>query len=452
MADTSTLSLNDTLAQLLDAARKAGAEAADASVSGRESLSVEVRLGALEHVEREESRSIALRALIGKRQAAAVSSDLSPAALQALAERVVAMARIAPEDPYCGLLAPEDRAGPPGQLPAPDDKRLSAAALEDLAQAMETAALAVPGVTNSAGASAGWSASSSAYAASDGFFAAQEGGSYGISVQPLAERDGLKERDYEYRQARRFVDLPQADALGRIAGERTIARLGAEKIPSTTSAVIIENRIAARLIGPYLGAISGAAIARGVSFLRDKLGERIFAENVQINEDPLRPYGLASRAFDGEGAAARPAHLAKDGVLQGWLCNAAAARQLGLKSTGHASFGHGGPPGVTTSNVTVVPPPGAPATLAGLMKQAGRGLVVTEMFSPSLNANTGDYSVGVAGYWFDAGERAQPVSEVTIAGNLIDFYARLIVGGDLERRGSLDSPSLLIEGVAIAGK
>jgi PmbA protein len=437
-----------TLDHLLSAARKAGAETADASLSMSESFSVDLRLGQLEGVEREESRSVALRVMIGKQQAAAAATDLSPAGLEALAERVAAMAKFAPEDPYCGLLDPTLRASHFPELELNDPTELDAKALEALAREAEDAALAVPGVTNSAGAGAGLGRSAAAYATSDGFHGAWRGGSFSVSVAPLAERDGLKERDYEYRTTRFRQDLPSPAALGRVAGERAAARLGARKIESRTAPVIFENRIAGRVIGPALGAISGAAVARGVSFLKDKMGQQVFGAHINIEDDPFRLRGLASTPMDGEGGAVQRRLLFENGTLTTWLLNSASARQLGLTPTGHATLGHGGPPGISASNVTLLPGEG---DLAALQKQMGEGLVVVEMFSPSINSNTGDYSVGVAGYWVSGGERQFPVSEVTVAGNLLDIYARLIPGGDLERRGGLDCPSLLVDGLAIGG-
>lgn len=439
----------DVLSALLEAAARAGAPAADASFAHRESLSVDVRLGALEGVEREEARSVALRVLDGRRQAAAASTDTSKTGLAALAERVVAMARAAPEDPYCGLLDREHRATRFPEIDSYDGTELAAARLEEIARACEAAALAIPGVTNSAGSGASLERSIGGYATSDGFMGFVRGGSYGVGVSVIAEKDGAKERDYESRSRRHFADLPSAEEIGKAAGARAAARLGARKIDSQRAAVIFEPRVAGRLIGPMLGAISGTAIARGVSFLKDKLHERVFPEGFVIEDDPLRPRGPASRPFDGEGGAVSRRLLIEDGVLTTWLLNSAAARQLNLTPTGHATFGHGGPPGVGASNVTVKP--GA-RSRAALMADARRGVLVTEMFSPALNANTGDWSVGVAGFWFEAGEISFPVSEITIAGNLRDIFARLVPGDDLERRGALDAPSLLVDDLAIAGR
>ena len=440
------------LAALLDHARKNGADAADASASARESMSVEVRMGELEGVEREEGRSVALRAFIGKRQAAASSTDLSEQGLKALAERVVDMARAAPEDPFCGLLDARYRASGAdlaraADLEQSDTARPSAEALRELALACEAAARALPEIKlTEAGASS--EASTFVYATSDGFEASDSSTSYSLGTQPIAERDGKMERDYEYKTKRFLADLPPAAEIGRIAGERTIARLAPRKLDTTRAPVIFENRLATRLLAPLLGGISGAAVARGISFLKDKLGKQVFHKSFRIDEDPFVKRGLASHTFDGEGGRVAPLALVEDGVITTWLLNASAARQLGLEPNGHATSGHGGPPGISTSNLSVKP---GEQDLAGLMRDAGKGLLVTDMFSPAFNMNTGDWSVGVSGFWFESGQAAYPVSEVTVAGNLHEIYTRLLPGADVERRGSIDIPSLIVDDLAIGG-
>ena len=438
------------LAALLDYARKEGADASEASYAARESVSAEVRMGKLEGMEREEGRSVALRAFIGKRQAAASSTDLSAKGLKALAERTVAMARAAPEDKYCGLLEERYRAKNGGgpDLDQTDTARPTPEELLELALRCEAAALEIPGIANSGGGGASSDYSSFVYATSDGFEGADSATTYSLGAQPIAEKGDDMERDYEWRTKRFFSDLPAAEEIGRIAGERTARRLGARKVESTKAAVIFENRLAGRILSPFFSGISGAAVARGVSFLKDKLGQRVFSEAFRIHEDPFVKRGMGSRHFDGEGGAVAPMSLLEHGVVQTWLLNSATARQLGLEPNGHASSGHGGPPGISSSNLFVTP---GELDLAGLMRDAGRGLFVADMFSPSLNMNTGDWSVGVAGYWFEGGEVAHPVSEVTVAGNLLDIYARVRCGSDLDNRGSLEIPSLIVDGLAIGG-
>lgn len=437
------------LAALIDYAKEAGADASEASYVGREAISAEVRLGELEGMEREEGRSVALRAFIGKRQAAASSTDLSANGLKMLAERTVAMAKAAPEDKFCGLLDERFHArGEKPDLDQADAARPSPEQLLELARACEAASLAIPGVANSGGGGASSEVSHFVYATSNGFEGAESSTAYSLGTQPVAERGDEMERDYEWRTKRHFADLPAAEDIGRVAGERTARRLGARKVASQKAAVIFENRLAARILSPFFGGISGAAVARGVSFLKDKLGQRVFAEGFRVHEDPSVKRGMGSHWFDGEGGAVKPMTLVEDGVVTTWLLNASAARQLNLEPNGHASAGHGGPPGISTSNLFVKP---GEEDLAALMRSAGKGLFVTDMFSPSLNMNTGDWSVGVAGYWFEDGDIQHPVSEVTVAGNLLEIYARLRCGSDLDTRGALEIPSLIVDDLAIGG-
>jgi PmbA protein len=434
--------------RLLARAKAAGADAADAWVVERASLAASVRLGKLENVEREETRSASLRILIGKRQAAAAISDTRPEALDRLAERVAAMAKAAAEDPYCGLAPDERLAKTQPDLALHDPTSRTPEALEALAREAEDAGMAIAGISNSGGAGADWSAGRAAFGASNGFRGAYQTSSFGVGLSLIAERDGAKERDWESHDARFAADLESAQATGRTAGERTIARLGARKIASCTAPVIFDNRSSGRLIGAFAGAISGASVARGTSFLKDKLGQAVFAKGVTIVDDPAIPKGWGSRPFDGEGVAGARRALIEDGVLTGWLLNSAAARQLGLETSGNASPGIGSAPGMGPTNLTLLP---GTKDLAGLMADAGAGLVVQEMFSPSYNPNTGDYSVGVSGFWFEGGARAYPVNEITVAGNLNDIFARLIPGSDLSGRSAVDAPSILIDGMAIAG-
>lgn len=437
------------LAALIDFAKQAGADASEASLAVRESISAEVRMGELEGMEREEARSVALRAFIGKHQAAASSTDLSTKGLRDLAERTVAMAKAAPEDKFCGLLDARYHArGPAPDLEQSDTARPTPEQLLDLAKRCEAASLAVPGIVNSGGGGASSEHSIFVHATSNGFEGAEAGTSYSLGTQPVAEKDDEMERDYEWRTKRFFADLPSPETIGRIAGERTARRIGARKIASQKAPVIFENRLAGRIISPLFAAISGSSVARGVSFLKDKMGQKIFADGFRIHEDPFVKRGPGSRWFDGEGGAVRPATLIDDGVLTMWLLNSSAARQLGLEPNGHASAGHGGPPGIGTANLFVKP--GA-EDLPALMKNAGKGLFVTDMFSPSLNMNTADWSVGVAGYWFEHGEIAHPVSEITVAGNLLDIFKRLRCGSDLDNRGALEIPSLIVDDLAIGG-
>lgn len=440
----------DILPELVAAALRAGADAAEAVSAERASLSIGVRNGALEDVEREESRDLGLRVFIGTRQATVSASDLSDATRARLVERAVAMARLAPEDPYAGL-APQDRLarGPLPDLDLYDPTERSAAELEAVAAEAEASALAVPGVAKSEGGHASASTSRWRLVTSHGFDGAYHGSAFSLGVGVIAEKDGAMERGGEHRAVRHLSDLPGAEAIGSEAGRRAVARTGPRKIASTTAPVIFENRVAGQVLSPLLGAMSGPSVARGASFLKDRLGQRVLPAGVNLIDDPFRPRGLGSTPFDDEGVAVSRQSIIDDGLLTTWLLNSAAAAQLGMASTGHASRGLAGPPGVATHNLHLDP---GEVHLAGLMGEAGTGLLVTSMFGPSLNAHTGDWSAGVSGFWFENGQIAWPVSEVTVAGKLLDLYARMQRGSDLEFRSSFNSPSLLFDGVAIAGK
>ncbi|HEY2751992.1 TldD/PmbA family protein [Phenylobacterium sp.] len=437
--------LNDVVAQAL----AEGADAAEAVGAERRALSITVRLGELEEVEREESRDLGLRVFVGRRQASVSGSDISPEARAKLVARCIAMARLAPEDPYAGLADPERLArGPLPDLDLYDAAEPTPEALEAKARAAEDAARAVPKVTNSDGASASWSTNQWRMVTSAGFSGLHRASGFSLGAAAIAGDEAGMETGYEGRSVRWQSDLPEADAIGAEAGRRAAARLGARKIASTTAPVIFENRLAASLLSPLIGAISGPSIARGTSFLKDKLGQMVFAKGVAITDEPHRRRGLGSSPFDDEGVANGALSLIDDGLLTTWLLNTSSARQLELTTTGHASRGLAGPPGVSTSNLTLQP---GTRSQGELMKDAGAGLLVTSMFGPSLNGNTGDWSVGCSGFWFDEGEIAYPVNEITVAGNLIDIYARLVPGSDLQIRGSSNAPSLLVDAIAIAG-
>ena len=438
----------DVLSGLLETCRAAGADAADASLGVADGVSVAVRDGALESIEREESVSVALRCFFGQRQAHVGGSDISADGLKALAERCVAMAKAVPEDPYCGLPETGQLATGAVDLDLTGETEISAAQLEADSLSAEAAALAIEGVKTVAGCGASWSQSSRWLASSNGFRSYKTGTSTGLGLAAVAERDGQMERDYDSWSVRFLKDRPSAEEIGKTAGERTISRLGARKLETQTAAVIYDRRVSASLIGALLSAISGPAIARGVSFLKDRLDTQVFAKGVDIIDDPFRPMGMGSRAHDGEGLPVRETHLIEDGRLMAWLLNTPSARQLGLQPNGFSAMGFGTPPGVTTSNIYLK---AGDKTPQQLMADVGKGLLVVDMFGPSINPNTGDYSVGVAGFWFEDGEIAYPVSEVTIAGDLPSMFARLVPASDLEFRGARDAPSVLIEDMSLAG-
>ncbi|MEO1304415.1 MAG: TldD/PmbA family protein [Pseudomonadota bacterium] len=448
MTDTS-LSPETLLSQLIDTCLKAGASDADASFGRSEGVSVEVLNGQLEGIERSESQGVSLRCFFGQQQASVSGSDTSPDGLKALAERCVAMAKVVPEDPYCGIAQPNDLSS---DLPAIDvtgDGERAADLLEREALAAEAAALDVAGVKQVAGCGNGWSVNERWVAASNGFSSYRVGGSTGLGLAAVAEKDGAMERDYESRSVRRVEDRPSPEVIGRIAGERAVARLAPRKVKTQTGAVIYDRRVAGSLIGAFLSAISGPSVARGVSFLKDQLGQSVFGDQINLIDDPFRKRGMGSRAHDGEGRAVARGNLIENGVLTRWLLNGASARQLDMMPNGYASGGFGSTPGVGVSNVYLEAGEHAPHDL---MRSVGEGLLVSDMFGPSINPNTGDYSVGVAGFWFENGEVQYPVSEVTIAGDLPGMFKRLIPASDLEFRGTRDAPSILIEDMSIAGE
>ncbi|MBI1779319.1 MAG: TldD/PmbA family protein [Proteobacteria bacterium] len=449
MASTAASKHLDLLGQLLDRAKRSGAETADALVFQSESLAFRQRLGKPEMLERSESQDLGLRVLIGKRQAIVSSTDLSERALSALVERAVAMARAAPEDKYCGVADSAEiaRTFPDLDLADPDEPEPQA--LIDRAAAAEAAALLVPGVTNSEGAESGWSRTSVALAATNGFAAGYVRTGNGISVSVLAGQGTAMETDYDQSSAVFARDLEDAALVGRRAGEKAVKRLNPRKAETASVAVVFDPRIANSILGHLGGAISGPAIARGTSFLKDKLGQRLFASGIHIVDDPLRPRGLRSRPFDGEGIGGRRQKLVDDGVLTTWVLDLASARQLGLRTTGHAARGTSGPPGPSCTNLYLEPGPLTPEALMADIKQ---GFYVTGLMGFGVNNVTGDYSRGANGFWIENGEQSYPVSEVTIAGNLTEMFRNLTPASDLVFRYGANAPTLRIDGMTVAGR
>jgi PmbA protein len=434
---------------LVARAIRAGADAADAIYVGSASTDVQVRLGALEDVQRSEGEDIGLRVFVGKRSASASSSDLSPAAMDALADRAVAMAGQAPEDLYAGL-APQDRLMS-SALPAldiDDGGEVPPSALRERALAAEDAARAIAGVTNSEGGSASAGRGLVALATSHGFAGAYAGSSHGVSASVLAGEGSGMQRDYAYSSVRHLGDLDSADAIGREAGERAVARLNPQRLKSGPMPVVFDSRVGGSLLGHLIGAIMGGSIARKTSFLLDALGTQVFAAGVTVIDDPLRRRGLRSKPFDGEGLPAARMAIVDKGVLATWLLDAASARQLGLSPTGHASRGVGGPPSASSTNLHMEAGEVSPAAL---MADIAEGFYVTELIGQGVNGLTGDYSRGASGFAIRNGLIAEAVAEVTIAGNLKDMYAALIPANDLVFRYATNAPTLRIDGMTLAG-
>src|SRR5216683_2212174 len=448
MTDNETANGIDLLQDLVARARKAGADAADAVLFNGVSLSHARRLGKVEKLERSESQDLGLRVLVGKRQAMVSSSDRSPAMLAELVERTLAMARAVPEDPFCGLADPEQITHQWPELDMLDPEEPSAEILIERARAAEEAALAVTGVTNSEGAEAGWSRSRIALVASNGFAGSYAGSSHGVSASVIGGSGTGMERDYDYSSAIFAADLRDPSEIGRSAGERAVKRLGAKKMPTCRCPVVFDPRVARGFISHLLGPITGPSIARGTSFLKDRLGERIFPEAITIIDDPHRQRGLRSKPFDGEGIANRRRALIDKGVLTTWLLDLRSARQLGLATTGHASRGTASPPSPSATNVWIEPGALSPKEL---IADIASGFYVTEMMGMGVNGVTGDYSRGAAGFWIDKGEIAFPVSEMTVAGNLKDIFARLQAADDLEFKAGADAPTLRVDDLTVAG-
>ena len=437
------------LETLLADARAAGAEAADAVLYHAVSHGISWRMGKLEDVERSESADLGLRIMVGRRQASVSTTDQSRASLRELVSRCAAMAKAAPEDPYCGL-APEERLAksPFRELDLGDYAEPSTEELKSRAAECEEAALAVKGVVNSEGAGASYGEGQKWFATSHGFFGQSGGSNHSVSVSVLAQDESGMERDYDYDSKTHIIDLLPAAAIGKNAGERSVKRLSPKKIKSRPAPVIFDNRLSRSLLSHLSGAANGAAIARGVSYLKEKKGEQIFAAGINIVDDPHIARGAGSRPFDGEGVANARIDLIKNGVLTDWLLNSSQAKQLSLETNGRASRGTGGAPGSGTTNLYLE---AGAATLADLISQAGEGLLVTDMFSPQVNSNNGDYSVGCSGFWFEGGAVAYPVSEITIASNILEMFAGLTPANDLEFRGATNAPSLLFPSMTIAG-
>ena len=436
------------LGDLIARARKAGADAADAVLVEGTSISHAQRLGKLEKLERSEGYDLGLRVLIGKRQAIASSNDRSAAALEELISRAIAMAKTVPEDPYCGLADPAELARDWPDLALDDPTEPAPETLIARAEEAEDAARAVPGVTNSDGAAASWGRSKILLAASNGFAGSYSGTSHYVGVSVLAGTGTGMETDSDYSSAVWAEDLLDPKKIGTSAGERAVKRLNARKVPTCQVPVVFDPRVAGGMLRHLIGAISGPSIARGTSFLKDKLGQRIFPAGISVIDDPHRQRGLRAKPFDGEGVRNQRRAIIADGVLQTWLLDLRSARQLGLKSTGHASRGTSGPPGPAPTNLYLEP--GA-VTAQELIADISKGFFVTELMGMGVNGVTGDYSRGAAGFWIESGEIAFPVSELTIAGNLKDMFLHVTPANDLVFKTGSDAPTLRIDGMTVAG-
>jgi PmbA protein len=439
----------DRATRLVEQAKKAGADAADAVYACDASTEVQVRLGALEDVVRSEGEDIGLRVFIGQRSATISSSSMNPDVLAKLVDRALDMAREAPEDKFAGL-APADMLakGPFADLQTDDGLDPDPQSLREAALACEDAARAVKGVTNSEGAGASAGKSIFALATSDGFAGVSHASGYGMSASVIAGEGDTKEGDYDWHSARYLSDLNRPEDIGRRAGERAVRRLNPATLKSGAMPVVFDPRVGGSFVGHLISSISGASIARKTSFLLEKLGAQLFNAGLSIVDDPLRVRGLASRNFDGEGLPAQRRVIIDKGVLTGWLMESASARQLGLTPTGHASRGVSGAPGTSPTNLHLE---GGTVNVAELIGDIKQGVYIHELSGQGVNPVTGDYSRGAAGFRIENGEITGPVAEFTIAGNLIDMFAALTAANDLEFIRSTNVPTLRIDGMMIAG-
>ena len=437
--------------RLLEAARSAGAEAADAIVSEGISVSIDVRGERLEQAERSEGIDLGLRVLIGRRQACASASGTSDETLTAMAERAVAMAREAPADPYAGLAEPDDLADrwdlaaldleDPSQEPDPAD-------LEQSARRAEAAAMAVPGITQIYVAEADFARNHVHLAATNGFSGGYSRTSHSLTCVAITGAGTDMERDQYADMRIHATDLESPEEVGRKAGERASARAGARQPPTGAFPVIYDERCAASLVGHLLAAVNGASVARGSSWLRDALGTQVLPVGLDVTEDPLRPRAAGSRPFDGEGLASRRRSIVEKGVLCGWTLDLSTARQLGMSSTASAARGMSSPPSPSVTNVALTQ---GESSREDLMSAVGTGMLVTAMIGSSINSTTGDYSRGASGFWIEGGEIAYPVNECTIAGNLRDMLKTIVPANDARAHFSRVVPSLLVEGLTLAG-
>ncbi len=441
----------DISQSLLQAAQKAGADAADAIVVDGSSISVEVRNTALEHAERSEGTDLGLRVFLGKRQAIVSSSDSRPETLAAMAERAVAMAREAPEDPFTGLAENEQLATDwdmaAFELFDPTPEPTAEALMQDALEA-EAAAMAVSGVSQVSDAAAGFGTHRVHLAATNGFSGGYARTSRSVSCVAISGKGTGMERDYDGDSRTFQSDLRSAEEIGRSAGERAVQLVGARKPATGTFPVLFDERISSSLIGHLVSASNGAAIARGASWIKDSLGEQVLPEHLSLIEEPHRPRISGSRPFDAEGLPTRRRAIVDNGVLTGWTLDLSSARKLDMAPTGNAARGVSGPPSPSNWNLSLTQ---GRKSRKELMQDMGTGLLVTSMIGSTINPNNGDYSRGASGFWVENGEITHPVNECTIAGNLRDMLMRIIPANDARSYLSRVVPSLLIEGMTLAG-
>ncbi|MDO8878180.1 MAG: TldD/PmbA family protein [Pseudolabrys sp.] len=441
--------LTDRAERLVKAALAAGADAADAVAVRGLSQSIEVRDGAVEESESSEGDDLGLRVLVGRRQAVVSTNDMSGDGTKVLAERAVAMARVASEDKYAGLADEALLARAFPKLDLIDRDLTSVQQLEQMARAAEEAGLAVKGISKSGGASASVGIGGMVLVTSHGFRGAYLGSSHGLSMTAIAGEGTGMERDYDYSSVRHASDLESPEKIGRTAGERAIERLNPRKVTTRKVPVVFDPRVASSLVSHLASAVNGASVARKTSFLREKMGAKLFADGIRIVDDPHRQRGLRSHPFDGEGVAGRKMALVDDGVLMSWILDCATARELGLTTTGHASRGVSSSPSPSASNLHLE---AGTVTPAELIADITDGFYVTDLIGSGVNMVTGDYSRGASGFWIENGKRTFAVSEVTIAGHLSDIFRSMTPANDLTFKHGINAPTVRLEGLTVAGQ
>ncbi|MEL6680431.1 MAG: metallopeptidase TldD-related protein [Pseudomonadota bacterium] len=445
-----TQNLSHLAEALIHAATREGADAADAVTVASDSLSVDVRGGTLEQAERSEGVEIGLRVFVGRRSASVSASDTREETIRTLAERAVAMAKLAPEDPHAGLADPDQLATETGAdaLDLVDEIEPDPKVLEATALACEAAAMAVPGVAQMDGSSAQYGATRFHMAATNGFSAGYARTNHAASAVAISGEGLQMERDYAFDSRTHHADMMSAEEIGRLAGERAVALQNPSRPPTGAFPVVYDERVAGSLIGHLVQAINGSAIARGASWLKDAMGAAVLPAGMDLTEEPHRARTGGSRPFDGEGLATSDRVLVKDGVLQGWTLDLATGRKLGLPSTANANRGVTGSPSPGLSNLRLTQ---GDRSRDDLLAEMGTGLLITSLIGNSVNPNTGDYSRGASGFWVENGEIVRPVNECTVAGNLRDMLATLTAANDARAHLSRVIPSLRVEGLTIAG-
>ena len=434
-------------AQLIDLAKAAGADQADAVVVRSRSRSVTVRLGKVEGTEASESDDFSLRVFVGNRVA---SVSANPGFdMKTLADRAVAMAKVSPEDPYVRLANEKNLARVYPDLDLFDAADVPTDDLREAALEMEQAALDVDGVSNSSGAGASAGMGGLVLVTSHGFSGSYMATRFGRSVSVIAGEGTKMERDYDFDSRLFFADLDDPKVIGRRAGERVVKRLEPRQMPTAKDlTVVFDPRIARGFVGHIAGAINGGAVARKTSFLKDKMDQQVLKPGLSITDDPLIVRGSSSRPFDGEGISGERLVMIEDGVLKHWFLSTSTGRELGLETNGRGVRG-GTSVGAAPTNLALEPGDMSPEEL---IASVGTGFYVTELIGQGVNMVTGEYSRGATGFWIENGKLAYPVSEVTIASNLKDMFMRLTPANDIDRKFGIASPTIAIEGMTLAGR